>query len=392
MTDAVETYRRALEVNPQHAEAHCNLGIALQEQGQLDEAAEAFGQALRINPQYGKAHHSLGLVRLWKGELDLAFQSFRQSAEWIQNHKRPIVLSAVSTPRLKHDAEQLQYLMAHNRLKTEHVPYMEAVHELYRQATISPGDSLRVTLGSRKAALLAPSFNQIIHFADSPVLPKGALHPGLDVDDIERRYSATHPEIMYVDSLLTQEALQALRQFCWESTIWKKDYENGYIGAMLGEGFSSPLLLQISEELRLRFPRIFGNHRLAQAWAFKQDSQMKGLNIHADAAAVNVNFWITANEANQDPESGGLVVWDKEAPKEWNFKDYNSTQFQPKIREFLKEQGAQAVKVPYRENRAVIFNSDLFHETDHCAFRDEYTCRRINITMLYGYRRTTFSS
>jgi len=30
--------------------------------------------------------------------------------------------------------------------------------------------------------------------------------------------------------------------------MWKKDDENGYIGAFLGDGFDSPLLLHIAEE------------------------------------------------------------------------------------------------------------------------------------------------
>jgi hypothetical protein len=34
----------------------------------------------------------------------------------------------------------------------------------------------------------------------------------------------------------------------------------------------------------------------------------------------------------------------------------------------------------------VIFDSDLFHETDRIAFKDGYVNRRINITMLYGRR------
>ncbi len=42
--------------------------------------------------------------------------------------------------------------------------------------------------------------------------------------------------------------------------------------------------------------------------------------------------------------------------------------------------------VPYRANRAVIFDSDLFHETDRIRFADGYQNRRINITMLYGRR------
>ena len=47
---------------------------------------------------------------------------------------------------------------------------------------------------------------------------------------------------------------------------------------------------------------------------------------------------------------------------------------------------ANAIKIPYRANRAVVFNSDLFHETDEIAFKDDYLSRRINITLLYGYR------
>ena len=59
----------------------------------------------------------------------------------------------------------------------------------------------------------------------------------------------------------------------------------------------------------------------------------RGLSLHADAAAVNVNFWITPDEANLNPDTGGLVVYDKEAPAEWNFAAYNSEQNKPKILE-----------------------------------------------------------
>ena len=47
---------------------------------------------------------------------------------------------------------------------------------------------------------------------------------------------------------------------------------------------------------------------------------------------------------------------------------------------------AKSITVPYRENRAVIFDSDLFHETDKIEFKDGYQNRRINVTMLYGRR------
>ena len=100
---------------------------------------------------------------------------------------------------------------------------------------------------------------------------------------------------------------------------------------------------------------------------------------------MNVNFWITPDEANLDPGHGGLVIWDVAAPLDWDFVRYNNDE--AAIRRFLAEKDARSLTIPYRANRAVIFDSDLFHETDRIAFKDGYANRRINITMLFGRRR-----
>ena len=385
--EAKDAYQRAIALNPQNAEAHCNLGVILFECERLDESIARFEQAVSIKPHYAKARHHLGLAKLWKQDMDGALHELRTSADLMQNHGRPVPVATFYASRIKHDAEQIQYLTERGLGGQFDSRYQATLTALRQKALRSGGENQRIHLSQEEAQILAPSINRILHYADNPMLPQGALNPELDVEEIEQRYNASHPEIIYIDALLRPAALKALRQFCWESTIWKKDYEDGYIGAFLGEGFSSPLLLQVAEELRTTFPGIFHQHRLLQAWAFKQDSARRPLKIHADAAAVNVNFWITPDDANLDSASGGLIVWDKEAPREWDFKAYNSTAFQPKIREFLKHSGASPVKVPYRENRALVFNSDLFHESDTCAFRDEYESRRINITFLYGRRR-----
>ena len=56
------------------------------------------------------------------------------------------------------------------------------------------------------------------------------------------------------------------------------------------------------------------------------------------------------------------------------------------MRAYLAQTGARPTVAPYRANRAVIFDSDLFHETDSIAFKPGYLNRRINVTMLYGRR------
>ena len=68
----------------------------------------------------------------------------------------------------------------------------------------------------------------------------------------------------------------------------------------------------------------------------------------------------------------------------WDFDTYNG---RPHIiKTFLRGQQARAMNIPYRQNRAIIFNSDLFHATAAVQFRPGYENRRINVTMLYGDR------
>jgi hypothetical protein len=167
--------------------------------------------------------------------------------------------------------------------------------------------------------------------------------------------------------------------------VWRSVYD-GYLGAFPEFGFACPLLAKIADELPRRYPIVFASHQLTQLWAFKYDSQLSGIGIHADFAAINVNFWITPDDANLDPKSGGLVIWDKAAPLDWDFAKYNTDI--TAAREFLAHAGARSVTVPYRSNRAVIFDSDLFHETDRIVFKEGYLNRRINITLLYGRRET----
>ncbi|MBT6959818.1 MAG: hypothetical protein HOA00_01620, partial [Rhodospirillaceae bacterium] len=115
---------------------------------------------------------------------------------------------------------------------------------------------------------------------------------------------------------------------------------------------------------------------MAYAWGFKYDSTLSGVPVHADDAVVNVNFWVTSDDANRSPDTGGLIVWDKKPPAEWTYEDYNNTKSVEGIREFLQTQGANGIRIPHRANRVVIFDSDLFHETDDIDFKDDYLSRR----------------
>jgi hypothetical protein len=53
---------------------------------------------------------------------------------------------------------------------------------------------------------------------------------------------------------------------------------------------------------------------------------------------------------------------------------------------FMARHAGDTLIVPYRENRAVLFESRLFHRSDAPHFAPGYENRRINVTLLFGRR------
>lgn len=73
---AAEAYRRAIEAEPEFAEAHANLGAVLARLGREDEAIAAYERALRIKPQLTAARVNLGLAHYRTGRLGRALDAF----------------------------------------------------------------------------------------------------------------------------------------------------------------------------------------------------------------------------------------------------------------------------------------------------------------------------
>jgi len=60
--EAVAAAREAIDVQPQNAGAHLELGLALAEAGEIDSAVEALKQATRLDRDSARAHMSLGVL------------------------------------------------------------------------------------------------------------------------------------------------------------------------------------------------------------------------------------------------------------------------------------------------------------------------------------------
>lgn len=366
--EALACFERAIACRGDYAEAYFNRGNVLSELERDDEALRDFHECLRLDPGHAGARNNVFMhhFRVLDDQelierlgMEAAAASLRQVAA------RRREAGAIEEFRIRHDLEQIDYLASRGGMAPE-----------LEQA----GERLRA-LREKPAAGAYPLETLLLRHTVAPDL-ETCLGDN-DWREIEERYFASSPEMIWIDNLLSPRALEELQRFCLASTVWKRGYGNGYLGAFAPQGFLSPLHLRIARELKQKLPRIFGPHRLEQLWAFKYDTRLaKGINVHADFARVNLNFWITPDDANLDPESGGMLVYDVPSPADWPFRKYNESE--RAIYDFLGQHGANCVKVPYRCNRAVLFNSTLFHETDEIHFREGYENRRINVTYLFG--------
>ena len=83
---AIVHFQKALEIKPDYAEAQNNLGIALLRKGNVDEAIIHYQKALEIKPDHAEAHYDLGNTLLQKGRVDEAIVHYQKALEIKPDH------------------------------------------------------------------------------------------------------------------------------------------------------------------------------------------------------------------------------------------------------------------------------------------------------------------
>ncbi|HEX6643020.1 MAG TPA: tetratricopeptide repeat protein [Thermoanaerobaculia bacterium] len=75
--DAERHYRAAVEADPQHDTAAFNLGVALEDLGRIDDAMHAYAQAIELDPDNADAHYNLAGIYERKGDKQAALRHLK---------------------------------------------------------------------------------------------------------------------------------------------------------------------------------------------------------------------------------------------------------------------------------------------------------------------------
>ena len=378
---AVDVLAKVVEVGGSLQEVLMLASVYL-ELGEHDKAFHYASLAVQREPSAAPARDVLAKVNVALKDYAAALSDYEAVAA-LAHEQRPEPPDQYAIPAhfALHNLEQLDHILSSNRDQQASAgDWTEKFNEFRGQLVDlidgANGEAPWVPLqGESSRIVVNPPYLKV----SEERLPR-YVNTSVDYRPIQQAI-VTGQKVQVIDDFLTPEALDQLRKFCLESTVWRHPYKFGYVGAFPQNGFASTSLFAIAEEFSAALGEAFDQYQLAQWWAFVYDTKLPGTDIHGDDADYSLNLWITPDSSNLDPDGGGLVIWDKTAPSDWSYNDYNSGG--DRVRQYLRDQNAESSIIPYRENRAVLFEGHLFHRTDDFSFAPGFENRRRSVTFLF---------
>ncbi|OIP71780.1 MAG: hypothetical protein AUK48_12030 [Oscillatoriales cyanobacterium CG2_30_44_21] len=88
---AIAALQRAIQIEPDFADAHCNLGSALVQKGQTKDAIIAYKEAIDIDPSFAQPYFNLGILLNNIDKIDEAIACFESAIalvpDWVEAHQ-----------------------------------------------------------------------------------------------------------------------------------------------------------------------------------------------------------------------------------------------------------------------------------------------------------------
>ena len=196
LKEAELSIRKAIELNPDCAEAYSNLGNILKSLGNLKEAESSTRKAIELNPDCANAHSNLGTILRDLGKSQEAESSYRKAIKL-----NPDFADAyLNLGTILRDLGKLQEAEKCQRKAIELNPNYAEAHSNLGSILIDIGNLQEGELSLRKAIELNPNYAEA-HFNLSLVeLLKGEYQSGLE--NYEFRFKTKKPHTTHCQTKL----------------------------------------------------------------------------------------------------------------------------------------------------------------------------------------------
>jgi tetratricopeptide (TPR) repeat protein len=145
---AIAAYERVLELDPEHAAAHINLGTLYYNRQDYRAAEEHYREALRIDPRYALAHFDLGNVLDETGRVADAVQSYIAALQLAPTYADAHYNLALAYEKMHESRKALKHWQAYVKLDGTG-PW--SAHARTQIKRILKADPLKLVLGANSA-------------------------------------------------------------------------------------------------------------------------------------------------------------------------------------------------------------------------------------------------
>ena len=140
-SEAIAAYHRVLELAPNHAAAHINLGTLYYNRQEFGLAERHYRQAIEADPRYALAYFDLGNVLDETGRVQEAVQTYRNALQLAPTYADAHYNLALAYEKLREPRKALKHWQAYVKLDTSG-PW--SVHARSQIKRILQGDGLRL--------------------------------------------------------------------------------------------------------------------------------------------------------------------------------------------------------------------------------------------------------
>ena len=153
MSEAIGEFEKAIKSKPDFSEAYNSLGIALKNEGMLEDAIEAYKKAIKINPKYPQTYNNLAVALSSTGKNQEAFEAYQTALSLEPDN--PYIFQNIGI-LLKKQGKLQEALIAFQQAAALFPDYADAYHNI-GSTHIEMGNLERALPALQRAAQLDPS-------------------------------------------------------------------------------------------------------------------------------------------------------------------------------------------------------------------------------------------
>ncbi|NBW41988.1 hypothetical protein EBR25_13455 [bacterium] len=201
-----------------------------------------------------------------------------------------------------------------------------------------------------------------------------------DWSKVREDFQKTAPyNFAVIDDFFNPSRAEEVRRAVLDDKSWQ--YKNWTSKELYNRNPKIEAIQELGRELKTHLGSVVEGLELVNHWAFLHQRNA-GLETHSDNGEVTVNIWLTPNQFNLEPSTGGMVFFDVKRDPEMLIHEFNVVDWSEKYVSERTKGGTE--RVDYAFNRAVVFDSKTFHASDTMNFvasgADTY---RLNMTLIF---------